>query len=65
MDRDTRVNLPVTETDLVLMINAINEVLHGIDVPEFATRLGSSDEEARGLLKRLQNLLDEQFPQTP
>jgi hypothetical protein len=62
MDRDNKVELLVSEADLVVISNAINEVLHGIDVPEFHTRLGVSEDEARGLMMRVRALLAERFP---
>jgi hypothetical protein len=46
-----------TEAELVLLNNALNEVLNGVDVPEFDIRLGGSRQEARELLHRIGSLL--------
>jgi hypothetical protein len=46
-----------TEAELVLLNNALNEVLNGLDVPEFDTRLGASRQEAEELLKQIGSLL--------
>ena len=37
--------------DLLTVCNALNEVCNGLDVPEFATRMGVAREEALHLLK--------------
>lgn len=37
--------------DLLIICNALNEVCNGLDVPEFATRMGVEREEALRLLK--------------
>jgi predicted RNase H-like HicB family nuclease len=53
--------VPLTSDELVLLNNALNEVVNGvcIDEPEFATRLGSSRQTAAGLLHRLADLANE------
>ena len=45
--------------ELVLLNNALNEVLHGIEVPEFSTRLGASQAEAERLLARIGRLVEQ------
>ena len=37
--------------DLLMVCNALNEVCNGLDVPEFATRMGGTQEQALHLLK--------------
>jgi hypothetical protein len=37
--------------DLLTVCNALNEVCNGLDVPEFAIRMGVTQEEALHLLK--------------
>jgi hypothetical protein len=49
--------LAVTEDELRILNNALNEVCHGIDVPEFATRMGASLMEVQALLARINGLL--------
>jgi hypothetical protein len=53
-----QVRLSLAAGELLLLNNALNEVLNGIDVPEFDTRLGSSRENAQKLLAALTALLD-------
>jgi hypothetical protein len=42
-----------TEAELILINNALNELLHGLDVPEFVTRLGATRQEAKELLHQI------------
>jgi hypothetical protein len=37
--------------DLLTICNALNEVCNGLDIPEFATRMGVMREDAMRLLK--------------
>ncbi len=37
--------------DLLTMCNALNEVCNGLDIPEFATRMGVERQEALDLLR--------------
>jgi hypothetical protein len=46
-----------TEAELILISNALNEVLNGLDVPNFDSRLGSSRKEAGELLHQIGSLL--------
>jgi hypothetical protein len=46
------------KADLLLLQNALNEILHGIDVAEFETRIGATRDQAASLLQRLQARLD-------
>jgi hypothetical protein len=48
----------LNKADLRLLHNALNEILHGIVVSEFETRIGTSRDEATSLLRRLQAQLD-------
>ncbi len=50
----------LTVAELVLLSNALNEVLHGVGIeePEFSTRLGASRAEAEQLLARIGSLVD-------
>jgi hypothetical protein len=43
----------LTLYDLYVLHQALNEVCHGIDVPEFSTRMGASREEVLNLMLRL------------
>jgi hypothetical protein len=53
-----QVRLSLAAGELLLLNNALNEVLHGIAISEFDTRLGSDRENAQKLLSALTALLD-------
>jgi hypothetical protein len=42
-----------TKAELILLNNALNEVLDGLNIPEFDTRLGTSKQEAEELLHQI------------
>jgi hypothetical protein len=50
---DARLN----EAELSLLNNALNEILNGIDIEEFETRLGASRRESRALLEEIGSIL--------
>ncbi len=52
----------LTEAQLVIVNNALNEVCNGIDVEEFSTRLGAEVTKVRGLLKEVNGVLDRMPP---
>ena len=43
--------IALTTDDLLTICNAINEVCNGLDIPEFATRMGVEREVALDLLR--------------
>ena len=47
----------LTMGELAIINNALNEICHGIDLPEFATRIGAEPEEVRRLLAAFSALL--------
>jgi hypothetical protein len=47
----------LTEDELRTINNALNEVCHGIEVPEFATRMGATLAEVKALLDRIHAML--------
>lgn len=49
--------LRVTDDELVLLNNALNEIVNGLDIDEFATRVGSSRGEAETLRAQIHELL--------
>ncbi len=49
----TGVVVTLTSNDLMIMCNALNEVCNGLDILEFATRMGVNKEEALALMKTL------------
>jgi hypothetical protein len=50
----------LSDTELVILNNALNEVCNGVDFgdDEFRTRLGASRKEARALMVKLSSLLE-------
>lgn len=50
--------------ELLLIANAINEVCHALDMPEFATRMGADRDEALRLLLAVQAAYDQVCLQT-
>ncbi len=48
--------LALNREELILLANALNEVLHGIDVQESQTRLRCSREDAVRLFRKLTDL---------
>ena len=57
--KDTFADVRLSEHELALISNALNEVCNGVHVeePEFRTRLGSTREEVRNLLSAVNQLL--------
>jgi hypothetical protein len=52
------VTLSVSEEELILLCNALNEVCNGLDVDEFDTRMGATLDKARQLLDDLSKITD-------
>jgi len=48
-----RVAHELSERELRIINNALNEICHGIDVQEFDTRIGASRQEVQELLAKL------------
>ena len=46
-----------TEAELCILNNALNEVCNGIEVPEFAARMGAEKSEVIQLLKQMHEIL--------
>ena len=51
-------SLDLTIEELAIISSALNEICHGIDVPEFETRIGSTIEEAKKLIEKINNAID-------
>jgi hypothetical protein len=51
--------LPLTEHELVLLNNALNELCHGVRISEgeFHARLGGTKDDLRALLRRVHALV--------
>ena len=66
MTTGKHVKLALSETDLVLLNNALNEILNGPDAIaewEFQTRTGAERSEAVRLLRRNSDTIDGGSPQ--
>jgi hypothetical protein len=48
----------LTEEELTILNNALNEVANGLDIPEFATRMGVERDDVRWLLQQLREALE-------
>ena len=44
--------------ELLIISSALNEVLNGLDIFEFETRMGASKDEVDSLLKKINSVLD-------
>jgi hypothetical protein len=51
-------SISLTKAELIVLKNSLNEVLNGIHLSEFQTRLGVSREAAHELLTQIESLLD-------
>ena len=49
----------LTANELLMISNALNEVCNGLDLPEFATRMGVERAEVLSLLKAVGAIYDE------
>ena len=50
------VTVKLSTLDLLILHNALNEVCHGIDIPELHTRIGADEKEIRALLDEVSAL---------
>lgn len=57
--KDKVIVLELTEDEVGLLTNALNEVCNGIEVWEFDTRLGATIEEARRTLSEMGSIYRE------
>lgn len=51
--------IKLTNEELIILNNALNEVLHGVEVPGFHSRIGGTAEEAIMLLDRINSIINE------
>lgn len=51
------VTLKFTPDELLIVNNALNETLNGIDVQEFSTRIGASESDVAKLLKAISSII--------
>ena len=55
---ETHVVLDLTHNEMILLNNALNEVCHGLDFPDFSTRLGAERGELDALRCQVEKSLD-------
>jgi len=52
------ISVSLTEEDLLILNNALNEVCNGLDIIDFTTRIGASREHVKSLLDQVGGLFD-------
>ncbi len=57
VDKEQRI-VGLSDREVILLANALNEICNGIEVPEFETRIGATMPEAKVLLSRMKELLE-------
>jgi hypothetical protein len=55
---ESHVVLDLTHNELILVNNALNEVCHGLDLPDFSTRLGAGRDELEALRHQIYKALE-------
>lgn len=53
----SRVVVELSHNELILLNNALNEVCNGLDLPDFATRLGAGKDELEALRRQIDGAL--------
>jgi hypothetical protein len=48
----------LSSTELVIMNNALNEICHGVEIPQFETRIGYTLPEVEELLNQIHVLME-------
>lgn len=51
--------ISISNAELLILNNALNEICNGIDIFEFETRIGTNRENATDILKKIGSLLDQ------
>jgi hypothetical protein len=55
---ESRIVLELSRNELILVNNALNEVCHGLDLPDCSTRLGAGRDELEALLGQITRALE-------
>jgi hypothetical protein len=50
--------LDLSRNELILLNNSLNEVCHGLDLPDFSTRLGAGWDELEALRRQINAALE-------
>ena len=56
-NQDDSITMRLSEGEVYILKNALNEVCNGIDVPEFQTRMGVERDEVEALLGQMSSFL--------
>jgi len=55
---ESHVLLDLSRNELILLNNTLNEVCNGLDLPDFATRLGAQRGELEALFRQIKEALE-------
>jgi hypothetical protein len=50
---DSQIRIEISQEELAIIANSMNEVCNGIDIDEFDTRIGASIESVKQLLREV------------
>ncbi|MBD3362705.1 hypothetical protein GF362_03230 [Candidatus Dojkabacteria bacterium] len=56
-EKDQELTLKLSYSELLILNNALNEIINGIEIPESNTRIGYSKEYVTSLLNKINKLL--------
>lgn len=56
--KEKNVEINISETELLIINSALNEICNGIDITEFETRIGSGQDDVAALLSKIGSILD-------
>ena len=54
----SRIVIDLSRNELILLNNSLNEVCHGLDLPDFTTRLGAGWDELEALRRQINTALE-------
>jgi hypothetical protein len=49
-------NVFLTQEEILIINNALNEILNGLDMPDLETRIGTTREQVEKLLEKINKL---------
>lgn len=56
-----KIKLDLTIDELHMIHNALNEICHGVDVPDFELRIGHSPEDVIELLNKIHEIYENYY----
>ncbi len=51
----------LTFDEIMIINNTLNEVCHGVDIPDFSTRIGAEIDDVKNLLHLIHNLYNQMW----